>query len=118
MYAVTNESGNDKTGLGFRLVIDKRRDGVDNIRSLVLFLNQRGKLKGNKAGFRVIDEHGEPISNKFTWKNIHSEFKEDPATYKIFMQTAKKELETLISRAYDVEPIQPFSVDNILNDLE
>ena len=114
----TNESGNDKTGLGFRLVIDKRKDGVDNIRSLVLFLNQRGKLKGNKAGFRVIDEHGEPISNKFTWKNIHAEFKEDPVTYKIFMQTAKKELETLISRAYDVEPIQPFSVDNILNDLE
>lgn len=114
----TNESGNEKTGLGFRLVIDKRREGVDNIRSLVLYLNQRGRLKGNKAGFRVIDKHGEPISEKFTWKNIYEEFKKSPETYKIFMKTAKEELETLVAKAYEVEQIKPFDVDAILDEFE
>lgn len=115
----TNESGNDKTGLGFRIVIDKRRNGADNLRTLILFLNSRGRLKGNKAGFKVIDKHGEELSEKFTWKKVYQEFKENPVTYKTFMLTAKEELETLIAKAPDVAgQIDPFNINNILNGLE
>lgn len=113
----TNESGNDKTGRGGRIVIDKRKDGVDNIRSLILFMNQRGRLKGNKAGFRVIDKNGEPISGKFTWKTVYEDFANDKATYKQFILSAKEELESLVSVAYDNGNISPFSIDQVLNDL-
>jgi len=115
----TNESGNVKTGLGFNIIIDKRREGVDNIRTLIEYLKQKGRLKGNKAGYRVTDEHGEPISEKFTWKNCYEDFKNDPVTYKIFMQTAKQELEKLIAKADEnvMGTIKPFSMDDIINDL-
>ena len=114
----TNESGNEKTGLGFRIVIDKRNNGVDNIRTLILFLNQRGRLKGNKAGFKVIDSHGEELTERFTWKKVYEDFKENPVTYKTFMLTAKEELETLVAKAPDVAgQIDPFNIDNILNGL-
>jgi hypothetical protein len=98
MKCSTNESGNSKTGLGFRLVIDKREGVVDNIRSLILFLNEHGRLKGNKGGFRVIDHSGEPISGKFSWKNVYEQFDADPDTYATFMQTAKEELFKYVSR--------------------
>lgn len=115
----TNESGNDKTGLGFRIVIDKRNNGVDNIRSLILLLNQKGRLKGNKAGFKVIDSHGEELTERFTWKNVYKDFESNPATYKIFMLTAKEELEKYIAKAPDVNgTIKPFNVNNILAGLE
>lgn len=115
----TNESGNVKTGLGFNIIIDKRREGVDNIRTLIEYLKQKGRLKGNKAGYRVIDERGEPISEKFTWKTCYEDFKNDVVTYKIFMQTAKQELEKLIAKApVDVMgTIKPFSMDDIIEDL-
>lgn len=116
----TNESGNVKTGLGFNIIIDKRREGVDNIRTLIEYLKQKGRLKGNKAGFRVIDDKGEPISEKFTWKTCYNDFKEDPASYKTFMMVAREELEKLIAKA-DVDvmgTIKPFSMDDIINDLE
>lgn len=114
----TNESGNEKTGLGFNIVVDKRKEGVDNIRTLILFLNQRGRLKGNKAGYRVIDKHGEPISEKFTWKKVYEDFKNDPVTYKSFMLAAKEELETLVAKAEDTAgTIKPFSIDDALNEL-
>ena len=41
----TNESGNEKTGLGFKLIIDKKKEGLDNLRTLVEFLKDRGRLK-------------------------------------------------------------------------
>ena len=114
----TNESGNEKTGLGFQIVVDKRKDGVDNIRTLILFLNQRGRLKGNKAGYRVIDKNGEIISEKFTWKHVYEDFQKDQNTYKSFMLTAKEELETLIAKAEDTAgTIKPFSITNALNAL-
>ena len=99
----TNESGNQKTGLGYRLVIDKRMGSVDNLRSLVLYLNDLGRLKGNKAGFRVLDTNGEVISEKFTWKNIYTDFEKDEVTYKTFMLVAKEELSKMISRVVDGE---------------
>lgn len=114
----TNESGNEKTGLGFNIVVDKRKEGVDNIRTLILFLNQRGRLKGNKAGYRVVDNRGEPISEKFTWKKVYEDFKNDPETYKTFMVAAKEELETLIAKAEDTAgTIKPFSIENALNEM-
>lgn len=114
----TNESGNEKTGLGFNIVVDKRKEGVDNIRTLILFLNQRGRLKGNKAGYRVVDKNGEVVSEKFTWKKVYEDFKNDPVTYKSFMLVAKEELETLISKAEDTAgQIKPFSIEDELNNL-
>lgn len=115
----TNESGNVKTGLGFNIIIDKRREGVDNIRTLIEYLKQKGRLKGNKAGYRVIDTNGEPISDKFTWKTCHDDFKADPQMYRTFMLTAREELEKLIAKApVDVMgTIKPFSMDDIIDDL-
>lgn len=113
----TNESGNSKTGFGFRIVIDKRVDGVDNLRTLTLFLNERGRLKGNKACFRVIDKNGEPITDKFTWKTIHEDFAENKDTLAKFMSVAKVELEKLISKAPDNSgKIKPFDIDEYLID--
>ena len=114
----TSESGNEKTGLGFNIIVDKRKEGVDNLRTLIMFLNQRGKLKGNKAGYRVIDKHGEPISEKFTWKHVYEDFEKDPESLKQFMLTAKEELETLISKAEDTAgTIKPFSIEGTLASL-
>ena len=112
----TNESGNVKTGLGFRIIVDKRLNGADNIRTLVKFLEDRGRIKGDRRGYKIIDEKGEEISNKFSWKNIYGDLKEDPATYKTFMLTAKEELEKLLADAPDVAgEINVFNLDNICN---
>lgn len=114
----TNESGNAKTGLGFELVIDKRKEGIDNIRSLILFLKNRGRLKGNKSGYKVIDLNGEETSTKFSWKNVYNDFKTNPLLYKNFMIAAKEELETLVAPAIDTSgTINPFDVDSIINSL-
>lgn len=114
----TNESGNKKTGLGFRIVVDKKRNGCDNLRTLVLFLNDRGRLKGNKAGFKVLDKEGNEITEKFTWKKIYEEFQSNPVTYKNFLMVAKEELETLVSPALDVAgKIKSFSIADELNAL-
>lgn len=114
----TNESGNVKTGLGFNIIIDKRKEGVDNIRTLIEYLKQKGRLKGNKAGWRVTDENGEPISEKFTWKTCYDDFKNNIATYKIFMQTAREELEKLIAKApLNETSAKRFDMDDIIDDL-
>ena len=116
----TNESGNLKTGLGFSIIVDKRREGVDYVRTLIVFLNQKGRLKGNKAGYRVIDSNGEPISEKFTWKHCYDDFKKDVNTYKVFMEVAKEELEKLIAKApTDVMgQIRVFDLDEELGNFE
>jgi hypothetical protein len=114
----TNQSGNKKTGFGFRIVVDKVKNGCDNLRTLVLFLNDKGRLKGNKAGFKVIDEKGDELSEKFTWKKIYEDFQSNPVTYKIFLQASKEELEKLVSPALDVAgKIKPFSLMDELNSL-
>lgn len=116
--ASTNESGNKNTGLGFELVVDKRKNGLDNLRTLTLFLNKRGRLKGNKAGYKVIDKSGVEISNRFSWRNIYTDFEKDKELTKAFMLAAKEELETLIAPAPDVAgKINPFDVNKILNEL-
>jgi hypothetical protein len=114
----TNQSGNNKTGLGFRIVIDKTKNGCDNIRTLVLLLNNKGRLKGNKAGYKVIDAKGNEISEKFTWKNIYKDFSENPETAKVFLTVAKEELEKYISPALDVAgTIKPFDINQALAEL-
>ncbi len=114
----TNESGNAKTGLGFRIVIDKRLNGADNIRTLVKFLEDKGRIKGDRRGYKVLSEKGEEISDKIPWKTIHEFFNNDKKTFKTFMLAAKEELEKLLADAPDVAgTIDPFSVDNILNEL-
>lgn len=112
--ASTNESGNDKTGLGFEIVIDKRGRGVDNVRSLILFLNSKNRLKGNKAGYYVLDNEGNTITEKFTWKNVYEFFEKDPVAYKKFMITAKEELDKLLATATnDAGTINPMDLDKI-----
>lgn len=114
----TNESGNIKTGLGFRIIIDKRRNGVDNLRTLVALLVDRNRLKGNKAGYKVLSEKGEELTDRFSWKNIYEDFSKNPATYKIFLTAAKEELDKLVADAPDVAgEIKPFDLDAELNAL-
>lgn len=115
----TNESGNAKTGLGFRIIVDKRRNGADNIRTLVKFLEDRGRIKGDRRGYKILSKTGEEISDKFSWKNIYEDLKENPAAYKTFMLTAKEELETLLADAPDVAgEISVFDLDKICNDFD
>lgn len=95
----TNESGNEKSGLGFDIIIDKRKEGVDNLRTLTVFLNDKGRIKGNKAGYRVIDKSGEPITERFGWRTMYEDFKNNPDSLNTFMRTAKEELNALISKA-------------------
>lgn len=107
----TNQSGNRRTGLGFRIVVDKTKNGCDNLRTLVLFLNERGRLKGNKAGYKVLNKDGSEASERFTWRKIYEDFEANPATYKSFLTAAKEELDTLIAPALDVAgQIKPFSI--------
>ena len=114
----TNESGNAKTGLGFRIVVDKRLNGADNIRTLVKFLEDKGRIKGDRRGYKVLSEKGEEISDKFSWKNIYEDFEKDTKTYRTFLITARQELEKLLADAPDVAgTIKPFNINNILNDL-
>jgi len=113
----TNQSGNEKTGLGFELIIDKTNEGIDNIRTLIRLLYAKGRLKGNKAGYTVIDDNGELVGNKFTWKNVCKEFESDPITKRAFLAAAKNELEKLISRSDETKSgsIEVFDIDEMLN---
>ena len=116
----TNQSGNEKTGLGFKIIINKQGEhvGVDNIRTLIKLLDQKGRLKGNRAGWYVLDDNGQPITEKFTWKKVHDEFKNNPEMFKTFMTVAKEELEKLVAPAVDNSgKIRPFDVESILGDL-
>lgn len=97
--ASTNESGNKDTGRGFDLVIDKRNEGVDNIRSSVLLLKDKGRLKGNKAAFTLLDVDGNPVGKSFRWKTILQDLKEDEETMKLFMQITHEEMKKLIAPA-------------------
>lgn len=115
----TNESGNEKTGMGFLLIVDKQNDGIDNIRSLITFMNQRGRLKGNRAGYKVIDKQGNELTEKFTWKNVYKEFNENKDMYRTFMLNARDELETLIAKSPDNNgKITVFNPDAILSELQ
>lgn len=116
----TNVSGNEKEGLGFEIIIDKGADGVDNIRTLIRFMYNRGRLKGNKAGYTVIDEKGELVGNKFTWKNVYKDFAEDPETQKLFLKACHNELNKLIAKADEESQgsIEVFDLDAFCADDE
>lgn len=115
----TNESGNAKSGLGFEIIIDKRKNGVDNLRTLVQLLVAKGRLKGNKANYKVTDANGEVISKNFSWKHIYEDFEKDKETFKAFMIAAKEELEKFISRADDTAgTINPFDINATIIDLD
>jgi hypothetical protein len=100
----TNESGNEKSGRGFDLVIDKRRDGVDNFRSTILFLIDRGRISGNKASYRLINKDGAKVGESFKWKSIHNDFANDKETRALFMAIAKEEMMTLVAPADETLP--------------
>jgi hypothetical protein len=95
----TNESGNKKTGRGFELVIDRDKNGVDNIRSLILFLKSKNRLKGNNAGYKVLDTEGNEITGRFSWKHVYEDFAKDPEMKRIFLTTAREELEQYIAKS-------------------
>lgn len=95
----TNESGNKRTGRGFELVIDRDKNGVDNIRSLILFLKSKNRLKGNNAGYRVLDNDGNEITGRFSWRNCYSDFEKDPDSYKTFMHVCREELEQYVAKS-------------------
>jgi hypothetical protein len=115
----TNESGNAKTGLSARIIIDKRKNGADNVRALLKYLEDKGRIKGDRRGYKVLNEKGEEISEKFSWKNIYTDFANDKETFRIFMLVAKEELTKLLAKAPDVaRQIDPFNINNILNNLD
>lgn len=95
----TNESGNKKTGRGFELVIDRDKNGVDNIRSLILFLKSKNRLKGNNAGYKVLDTEGNEITGRFSWKHVYEDFEKDPEMKRIFLTAAREELEQYIAKS-------------------
>lgn len=97
--ASTNESGNKDTGRGFDLVIDKRNEGVDNIRSSVLFLNACGRLKGNKASYTLLDAEGNPVGKSFKWKTVLEDLRSNEETMRLFMQITHEEMKKLIAPA-------------------
>lgn len=109
----TNESGNKRTGRGFELVIDRDENGVDNIRTLILFLKSKNRLKGNAANYKVIDEKGEEISGRFSWRNCHEDFKKDSDSYATFMRVAREELELYRSKSDEnaAGTINPLDLD-------
>lgn len=114
----TNESGNEKTGLGVRLVIDKFVRGCDNIRSLIKLLDAKGRLRGNRLGYVVLDKQGQPITNKFSWKGCYEDFEKDRESFKTFMITAREELECYISKAVDNDDkIDPMDLDSMIDSL-
>jgi hypothetical protein len=118
LKASTNESGNAKSGLGFEIIIDKRKNGVDNLRTLVRLLEDKGRLKGNKANYKVTNAEGEVISKSFSWKHIYEDFEKDKETFRAFMIAAKEELEKFISRADDTAgTINPFDINATIIDL-
>lgn len=114
----TNKSGNEKEGLGFEIIIDKGAEGVDNVRTLIRFMYNRGRLKGNKAGYTVIGDDGELVGNKFTWKNVYKDFKEDKETEKAFFKACHTELNKLIAKADENTQgaIEVFDLDAYLSE--
>lgn len=116
----TNESGNDKTGLGVKIIVNKKGEnvGCDNIRTLIKLLESKGRLRGNKAGYYVLDESGQPISDKFTWKKVYTEFSANKELYRTFMLAAREELEKFVAPAVDnAGTIKPFDIDSVLYEL-
>ena len=114
----TNQSGNSKTGLGFDLVIDKEKNGVDNYRTLSLFLKSKGRLKGNNAGWKVIKADGSETETRYKWKTIYEDLEKDKDLLTAFFTAAKEELEKLLSPAVDnAGKISPMNINDILNNL-
>lgn len=115
----TNQSGNSKTGLGFDLVIDKEKNGVDNYRSLSLFLKSKGRLKGNNAGWKVINADGSETETRYRWKTIYEDLDKDKDLCLAFMTAAKEELDKLLSPAVDnAGKIKPMNINDMLSQLK
>lgn len=115
----TNQSGNSKTGLGFDLVIDKEKNGVDNYRSLSLFLKSKGRLKGNNAGWKVINADGSETETRYKWKTIYEDLDKDKDLCIAFMTAAKEELDKLLSPAVDnAGKIKPMNINDMLSQLK
>lgn len=110
----TNQSGNAKTGVFVDLVIDKGRDGVDNYRTLSLFLKSKGRLKGNNAGWKVIRSDGTETETRYKWKTIYEDLDNDRELSTAFFTAAKEELDKLISPAVDNTGKKPMNINNIL----
>jgi hypothetical protein len=115
----TNQSGNSKTGLGFDLVIDKEKNGVDNYRSLSLFLKSKGRLKGNNAGWKVINADGSETETRYRWKTIYEDLDKDKDLCLAFMTAAKEELDKLLAPAVDnAGKIKPMNINDMLSQLK
>lgn len=114
----TNQSGNAKTGVSVDIVIDKGRDGVDNYRTLSLFLKSKGRLKGNNAGWKVINADGSETETRYRWKTIYDDLDKDQALATAFFTAAKEELDKLISPAVDNIGKKPMKINDILNNLQ
>lgn len=114
----TNKSGNAKVGISVDLVINKTEDGIDNYRTLSLFLKSKGRLKGNNAGWKVIKADGTETESRYRWKTIYEDMDKDPALFTEFMKASKEELDKLLSPGIDNSgKIKPMNINNILQGL-
>lgn len=112
----TNKSGNAKLGMGFWLVIDSDRQDFDNMRTLLLFMDQRGRLQGNKGGWLVLGEDGKPASDKkIKWKTVYDDFAKNKDLMKVFLVETEKELRKLVSKSTN-EQIEVFDMDELIKD--
>ena len=113
----TNQSGNAKTGISVDLVIDKGKDGVDNYRTLSLFLKSKGRLKGNNAGWKVINADGSETETRYKWKTIYDDLEKDRELSTAFFTAAKEELDKLISPAVENVGKKPMNINDMLKSL-
>lgn len=113
----TNQSGNAKTGISVDLVIDKGKDGVDNYRTLSLFLKSKGRLKGNNAGWKVINADGTETETRYKWKTIYEDLEKDRGLSTAFFTAAKEELDKLISPAVENVGKKPMNINDMLKSL-
>lgn len=110
----TNKSGNAKLGMGYWLVVDADRQDFDNMRSLLLFMDQKGRLQGNKAGWLILGEDGKPVTDKkIRWKTVYQDFAKDKQLFKTFIIETEKELRKLMSKSTDDE-IDVLDIDEII----
>ena len=69
----TNQSGNNTKGVSFNLVFSFK-DGMDSLRSTIMYGKDMGVIEGNKTRMKFKDNP----SFTFSFKDIHNEAKEKP----------------------------------------
>ena len=80
-----------------------------------LLLKAKGRLKGNNAGWKVINADGTETEKRYRWKYIYDDIDNTPELRTAFFTAAKEELEKLVSPAIDnAGTTKPMNIDDML----